>query len=202
MKEALRGSEYRHYLLCLNQDRARLAAAHKDDGIVAVGYGDSHDDLAQFLLRLAPTGTTGGTAFSPSEPHSSGIVRTAIGVIIHDDKVVLVQRRQREGELDWQFPAGFVNPYHDARDQLCRHILDETGLQVRLTKYLGDRVHPVSQINCVYYRAKVLSGELVNGDPSENLTAEWVGVDRVYDYIDRKQVFEPIQHELEDPDKE
>lgn len=198
MQTALSGSEYRHYLLCLNGERTQLAKTHQQGSIVPIGYGDKHEDLASFLRTLAPEGrTTASSSFAPSEPHSSGIVRTAIGLIIEDDQVVIVQRRQREGELDWQFPAGFVNPYSDARDQLCNEILQETGLRVRITQFLGERIHPGTQINCVYYRAKVLSGTLMNGDPSENLAVEWVGVDRVYDYIDESRIFPPVRLELD-----
>ena len=51
-----RGTEHRHYRLCLERQVAELMAEHgSDERIVPLPFGDSHQDLAGFLRGLART---------------------------------------------------------------------------------------------------------------------------------------------------
>ena len=48
------GSEYRHFRLCLTGEREEVQAQHpSEQRIVALPYGDRHEDLGPFLRRLA-----------------------------------------------------------------------------------------------------------------------------------------------------
>jgi tetratricopeptide (TPR) repeat protein len=48
-------NRYRHFRLCLNGEVEALGAEHDaGERVFPVGYGDSHDDLADFLRGLAP----------------------------------------------------------------------------------------------------------------------------------------------------
>ena len=68
----VRGSEYRHYRLCLDSEVAGLAAEHDGERIVPLPYGAGFAQLAGFLRALAP-GTGGGPArVNQSAPHLPG----------------------------------------------------------------------------------------------------------------------------------
>ena len=158
-----------------------------------LAYGADYESLEPFLRDLA------GSAPEPVMPTEEPVpyIRVAIGVILRGREVVLVQRRYREGDLEWTFVGGFVNPYRDPRQQMCEEIQNETGLTCRIDDFLGQREHPKSGAQCVYYLLHVLDGDLINGDSSENLQVRWVPNDRVYDYLERDDVFAPIRELLE-----
>lgn len=43
-----------HYRLCINAELTALRARHRDDNITPVGFGESYEDLPQFVQSLAP----------------------------------------------------------------------------------------------------------------------------------------------------
>ena len=53
------------------------------------------------------------------------------GIITKDGAVLLVQRREREGSLSWQFPAGELEPGESVEAAAVRETAEETGLTVR-----------------------------------------------------------------------
>lgn len=50
---ALRGTEHRHYRLCLRQEAQEIAAEHEEERIVPLVYGETYSELAAFLAGLA-----------------------------------------------------------------------------------------------------------------------------------------------------
>ncbi|MBQ1163520.1 NUDIX domain-containing protein, partial [Streptomyces sp. A73] len=63
-------------------------------------------------------------------------------IIVDGDRVLMVRRRVKEGELRWQFPAGGIEDGETAEQAAVRETQDETGLTVDAVKLLGERVHP------------------------------------------------------------
>lgn len=194
LKRALPESECQHYFLCRTPELADLQEVFCDEQIMPVAYGDDYGALEPFLRELGDSAPERRASADEVAP----IVRVAIGVILKGREVILVQRRYREGDLEWTFVGGFVNPYRDPRQQICEEIKNETGLTCRIVEFLGEREHPKSGAQCLYYSLRVLDGELTNGDTSENLHVGWVQNDRVYDYLDREDVFAPVRQLLED----
>lgn len=66
----------------------------------------------------------------------------AAAVIVNDGCLLLVRRRVKEGCLSWQFPAGGVEPGEDPADAAVRETREQTGLIVKASAVLGERVHP------------------------------------------------------------
>jgi ADP-ribose pyrophosphatase YjhB (NUDIX family) len=196
-------SEYRHFRLCRESELDALRAIHESDGIYPLVYGKELRALAPFLERLKEDAGTAkpamGAAKAPDSKSATvkaADIPVALGFIANGSKVLLVQRRQIEGDLEWGFPAGFVKPGRNPREEIREEVLSETGLTCRVVAELGERVHPATGVRCIYYRMRVLDGTLTNGDPSENLTVEWVEATRVYDYIDEEDVFQPIREQV------
>lgn len=79
-------------------------------------------------------------------------------IIVSDGRVLMVRRRVKEGELSWQFPAGEVEAGESAEDAAVREALEETGLIVRATKHLGERVHPATGRRMIYIACAVVTG--------------------------------------------
>ncbi|MFI1928320.1 NUDIX hydrolase [Streptomyces sp. NPDC020377] len=95
-------------------------------------------------------------------------------IITDGERVLMVRRRVKEGELSWQFPAGGVEDGETAEQAAVRETLEETGLTVRAVKYIGDRVHPKSKKFMAYTACEVVSGTATVADEEELDQVAWV----------------------------
>jgi hypothetical protein len=83
MRQALAGSEYRHFRLCLRSEQAEIQALHpREERVFALSYGAKHEDLAPFLQSLvvkkalAPNVDTG--AIFRRDSHSDPLASTQL----------------------------------------------------------------------------------------------------------------------------
>lgn len=95
-------------------------------------------------------------------------------IITDGQRVLMVRRRVKEGDLSWQFPAGGVEDGETAEQAAVRETLEETGLTVKAVKYIGDRVHPKSGAFMAYTACEVVDGEAHVADEEELDAVKWV----------------------------
>jgi 8-oxo-dGTP diphosphatase len=97
--------------------------------------------------------------------------KVAAGVVVQQNgRVLLVRRLNEPGQGLWSFPAGFVNAYEDPARAAERECLEETGLQVRVTRLLdviAGREHPRGADIVIVYLAEQVSGKLLAGDDAD-----------------------------------
>src|SRR5947209_6723259 len=67
-------------------------------------------------------------------------LRAAGGVIVRDDRVLLVHRPKYD---DWAFPKGKLEAGETWEAAALREVEEETGLACELGEYLGSTVYPV-----------------------------------------------------------
>lgn len=120
----------------------------------------------------------------------------AAAVIVHDGRLLLVRRRVKEGSLSWQFPAGGVEPGEDPADAAVRETREETGLVVKASKVLGERVHPNTGRTMIYVACDVVSGEAAVVDNEELDAAEWTDRATLRDYVPYP-FFGPVQTHID-----
>ena len=105
---------------------------------------------------------------------SQGKLRPGASAIIFDDarQTVLLTRRSDNGR--WCLPGGGMDPGESAAETCVREVLEETGLDVRVTKLVGvytspdimveyadgNRIQPVA----FSFEAEVVGGELCLSD--------------------------------------
>lgn len=77
----------------------------------------------------------------------------AAAIIVDEGRVLMVRRNVKEGSLSWQFPAGEVEPGETNEQAAAREAEEETGVTVRPTQLLGERVHPNTGRSCSTSRA-------------------------------------------------
>lgn len=118
------------------------------------------------------------------------------GIIVQGDRVLMVRRRVKEGELMWQFPAGAIEAGETAEQAAVRETQEETGLTVEAVKLLGERVHPKTGRLMSYTACSVVSGEAHVADEEELAEVAWVTLAEIPSYVPYG-LFEPVQQYLD-----
>jgi 8-oxo-dGTP diphosphatase len=120
----------------------------------------------------------------------------AAAIIVKDGQVLMVRRRVKEGELSWQFPAGAVEADESPEDAAVRESMEETGLKVRATKRLGERVHPATGRTMVYIACDVVAGTPHVGDEEELAEVAWSDRATLASNVP-SPLYEPVQDYLD-----
>ncbi|WP_040477244.1 NUDIX hydrolase [Longispora albida] len=121
----------------------------------------------------------------------------AAAVVVSDGRVLLVRRKQREGQLSWQFPAGEVEPGETGTDAAVREAHEETDLIVRAIGTLGNRAHLATGRTMIYVACEVLSGTARVADEEELAEVEWCDGTRLAECIPYP-LFGPVRAYLDE----
>ncbi|MEV0220847.1 NUDIX hydrolase [Streptomyces sp. NPDC050704] len=117
-------------------------------------------------------------------------------IIVRNDRVLMVRRAVKEGELMWQFPAGAIEGDESAEAAAVRETLEETGLTVEAIKLLGERVHPKTGRLMSYTACEVLEGTAHVADDEELDAVAWVAHSEIAEYVPYG-LFGPVQEYLD-----
>lgn len=104
-------------------------------------------------------------------------------IIVQEGKLLLAQRKVKEGSLSWQFPAGEVERGETVEDAAVRETIEEVGLTVTASKFLGERIHPNTGRRMAYVACKIESGHAYVADDNELAAIAWVQPTEVKQYV-------------------
>jgi 8-oxo-dGTP diphosphatase len=93
--------------------------------------------------------------------------------------VLLIRRRRPEGDLIWALPSGQVEVGETAQEAAERETKEETGLDVRAIKNLGERVHPTTGRRMIYLACQPGSGKPSIRDVEEIADLTWAARDEI-----------------------
>lgn len=120
----------------------------------------------------------------------------SMAIIAHDGAVLMIRRRQKEGELLWAFPGGAVEAGESPEEAAVREVAEEVGLTVAAVKVLGERVHPKTGRAMSYTACTVVEGEPTVLDAEEIAEVAWVKHDQIPAHVPYG-LFEPVQAYLD-----
>jgi ADP-ribose pyrophosphatase YjhB (NUDIX family) len=81
-----------------------------------------------------------------------------------DDQLVLVRRAVEPALGRWSFPSGYVDRGEAVEDAAVREVKEETGLDIRLSHFVGLYSMTANPIVLAVYAADVNGGTLRPGD--------------------------------------
>ena len=119
----------------------------------------------------------------PSGPHSPpGPIRVTAAVIRrkegHEDQVLIARRSGGHLDGKWEFPGGKIEPGETPEACLCREIMEELGIGIRITGYLMETRHayPEKEVCLLVYEAVTAGGDM---SPTVHDGLRWIRVDRL-----------------------
>ncbi|MGW3228656.1 NUDIX hydrolase [Kitasatospora sp. NPDC001095] len=130
------------------------------------------------------------SAQAPEGPH------IAAAVVVQDHRVLLVRRRNREGTLLWQLPAGKLQHGETPHAAAARETREETGLDVAFSELLGERRHPDTGRYLFYVACQVVAGVAEVIAPEEIAEVAWVEHGALPKYVPQG-FFPPVQAYLD-----
>jgi ADP-ribose pyrophosphatase YjhB (NUDIX family) len=112
----------------------------------------------------------------------------ANAVVVDGDRILLTRRASAPWKDLWGTPGGFCERGEHPIETVEREALEETGLRVRVTSYIGVWVDDYADepgddaneiINVAYYRAERIGGDERDLDPAEVSELGWFGWDEL-----------------------
>jgi 8-oxo-dGTP diphosphatase len=122
--------------------------------------------------------------------------KIVVAVITREAKVLLVRRRQPEGDLVWVFPGGGVEPDETEVEAIEREVREEVGLDVNAHTRLGQRIHPDTGRLLAYWVCEPRSGTEAVIDTDELDLMTWVTPPEAIAMI-ATSLYPPIRDHLE-----
>ena len=98
-------------------------------------------------------------------------------VVVHDDKLLLIQEKQPKVYKQWWLPAGKLDEGETLMKGAVREAKEETGYDVKLKSVLTI-VRPKNRPLFAIFEAEIISGD-IKIDPDEILDVKWMPLDEV-----------------------
>lgn len=155
----------------VNKNHIEIAKPQKKTSTV-------YASLSGLISHHIPAETAG---FGPPEtPHAIPPQTVVIGVVKNGNKVLMVRRRHPVDNLTWQFVAGRMKVEQETEDEcIVREIYEETDIHAKVIRRLGESSDSESPYRRIYYALDYISGELDNGDDTENLDIRWMKINTI-----------------------
>jgi 8-oxo-dGTP diphosphatase len=120
------------------------------------------------------------------QPIANAIVTSPLGVLVG---------RRNDGMPPWGFIGGEVEPGEQPEFAAVREVKEETGLEVRVVRRLGERIHPKTHRDMIYVAcAPTVGTDIFVGDPIELAEVRWVGLAEADELL--PGMFEPVREYL------
>ncbi len=121
--------------------------------------------------------------------------RIAVSVVKKDFLFLLVRRKQKEGNLQWQFPSGGIEENESDDNASIRETFEETGVVCKPLMKFGERDHPEFPVRTYYWLNEYVTGEAFVKDDDELDDVRWCTSNEVFELI-TSNLYERIREYL------
>ena len=120
---------------------------------------------------------------------------TVDGVIIRENEILLIKRKNKPFKNMWALPGGFVEYNEKTEEAVIREVFEETGLKTNILEIVGvysdpsrdPRGHTIS----IVYFLKVIKGILKKGDDAADVS--FFSLDKLPDLsFDHKKIIDDV----------
>ena len=100
------------------------------------------------------------------------VISVAAGVIVHDSKMLVARRNDKQHSGYWEFPGGKLNLRENASDAIVRELYEEFGWNINSVEHLGNWFHSRTDYDIELIVQKCnFQGELPNFNDKKNWTS-------------------------------
>ncbi len=103
------------------------------------------------------------------------------GVIIKDNQILLIKRKNDPYKDKWAMPGGFVEYGERTEDAVLREVKEETGLEAKISQLVGvysdPKRDPRKHVVSITYLLKDISGTEKGGDDAKE--AKWWNINKL-----------------------
>lgn len=122
-------------------------------------------------------------------------VKTALALVHHNGRFLMVQAKLPDGTLSWRFPGGKVEVGESESQAACREVYEETGVKCSPSRRLGERIHPTTKLPTTYYICDYLSGDLTVMEPSQFQQVTWMSPREISENV-TDSIFQPAMDHI------
>ena len=119
-------------------------------------------------------------------------MKIIVSILEKNRKVLVIRRKEKEGALHWQFPAGSTKEGEIEQETAERETFEETGIVCKAIKKIGERTHPNTGKEIAYWFCEYISGQAFVKDKDELDVAEWLSPDETLKVI-TTDIYDPVK---------
>jgi 8-oxo-dGTP diphosphatase len=127
--------------------------------------------------------------------NTSVLLKVVVAIVKFKGQFLITERKVKEDNLTWAFPAGIVKPGKTEQDILKKECLQETNIRIKPLFKLGERLHPNTKVWLSYWICDYISGELCNNDTDELNQVKWVSGQEALSLI-TSDIYAPLKEFL------
>ena len=149
------------------------------------------DEVPEAVAELMKQYGYGSAAGRRAEPEAEAPI---VAAIVTSAEGVLITRR-KDGKPPWGFVTGEIEPGELPEDAAVREVKEETSLEVRPGRVIGERQHPATGRHLIYMAAKPVRGtKYIVGDERELADVTWASLDEALSLM--PDMFGPVREYL------
>ena len=102
-----------------------------------------------------------------------------IGIVFSNNKVLMIKRAKKEGNLAWAFPGGKLEE-NETLEQCCiREVFEETGIKCKVVSKIKEKIHPDTKVKINFFKCYALPGQEIVLNKNECEHILWVERNKV-----------------------